>query len=69
MLSEEAKKELKALASSRQLRQDFERVRVAASAAQEAMSLDAFVQFLTDMSRMFPLPAPRVPLAYHVVLI
>ena len=30
MLSEEAKQELKALASSRQLRQDFERVRVAA---------------------------------------
>ena len=67
MLSEEAKKELKALASSRQLRQDFERVRVAASAAQEAMSLDAFVQFLTDMSRMFPLPAPRVPMVYEVV--
>ena len=67
MLSEEAKKELKALASSRQLRQDFERVRVAASAAQEAMSLDVFVQFLTDMSRMFPLPAPRAPMVYEVV--
>ena len=67
MLSEEAKQELKALASSGQLRQDFERVRVAASGAQEAMSLDVFVQFLTDVSRMFPLPAPRVPLVYEVV--
>lgn len=67
MLSEEAKQELKALASSGQLRQDFERVRVAASSAQAAMSLDVFVQFLTDMSRMFPLPAPRVPMAYEVV--
>ena len=67
MLSEEAKQELKALASSGQLRQDFERIRVAASGAQEAMNLDAFVQFLTDASRMFPLPAPRVPLAYEGV--
>jgi len=69
MLSEEAKQELKALASSEQLRQDFERVQVAASSAQAAMGLDVFVQFLTDTNRMFPLPAPRVPLAYQVVLI
>ena len=67
MLSEEARQELKALASSGQLRQDFEHIRVAASGAQERMSLDVFVQFLTDTSRMFPLPAPRVPLAYEVV--
>jgi len=67
MLSEEAKQELRALAGSGQLRQDFERIRVAAHGAQGRMSLDAFVQFLTDMSRMFPLPALRVPLAYEVV--
>ena len=69
MLSEEAKQELKALARSGQLRQDFERVRVAASGAQEAMSLDVFIQFLTETSRMFPLPTPRVPLIYDVVLV
>ena len=67
MLSEEAKQELKALARSGQLRQDFEHVHVAASGAQERMSLDVFVQFLTDVSRMFPMPAPRVPLPYDVV--
>ena len=67
MLSEEAKQELQALARSGQLRQDFERVRIAASGAQERMSLDVFVQFLTDASRMFPMPAPRVPLIYQVV--
>jgi hypothetical protein len=55
MLSEEAKQELKALAQSAQVREDFERVRdVSAKLDQQGPHLDRFVRFLTDMTHMFP---------------
>lgn len=55
MLSEEAKQELKALAHSAQVREDFERVRqIQARLDQQGPRLDRFVRFLTDVTRMFP---------------
>ena len=56
MLSEEAKRELKAMARSAQVREDFERVRqIAAKLDQQGgPHLDRFVRFLTDVTRLFP---------------
>jgi hypothetical protein len=55
MLSEEAQRELKALARSAQARDDFERVReIAARLDQQGPRLDRFIRFLTDVTRMFP---------------
>ncbi len=64
MLSEEAKQELKALAHSARVREDFERVReISARLDQQGPRLDRFVRFLTDVTRMFPgsfRPSPPV---------
>lgn len=56
MFSEEAKRELKELAHSAKFREGCERMRTAWD--RNPMSLEQFVQFLTDTNRLFP-PAER----------
>jgi len=70
MLSDEAKRELKAMAQSAQVREDFERVRqIAAQLDQQGgPHLDRFVRFLTDVTRMFPhVYRPVAPIEYKNV--
>ena len=70
MLSEEAKRELKAAARSAKLRGDFEQVRAAsARRASEPPDLDSFIRFLTDTSRVFPPSPPRPLVPYSRVLL
>jgi len=55
MLSDEAKQELKHLARSARVREDFERIRKAGQRSSDRTGrLDRFVRFLTDMSHVFP---------------
>jgi hypothetical protein len=56
MFSEEAKRELKELARSAKLREDCEQLRLAV--LRHPLTLDEFVQFLTDMTRVFPTSQP-----------
>lgn len=67
MLSEAAKQELKALAKSNQLRRDCEQLR--AAWRNHPLSLDQFVQFLTDVSHLFPPSKPSPSIPYTIVRI
>ena len=70
MLSEQERRELKALAASSKMREAFERLSASSSIPRgEQVNLDHLMQFLTGMSRMFsrpsdprrltPIPSPR----------
>ena len=71
MLSDEEKRELKAMASSKALREEFERLRAASAFPRsQPVNLDQFIDFLTTMSRLSPTPLPpRTPITYTCVLL
>jgi len=52
MFSEEATRELKDLARSAKLREECEQLRLAV--LRNPLALDQFVQFLSDLNRIFP---------------
>lgn len=58
MLSEEEKRELRALARSGQVRDEFEFIRSASQRKPSERSIDAYISFLTCMGR---LPAVQPP--------
>ena len=70
MLSEQERQELKAVAASSKLREEFRRLSASSSLPRgERADLDQLMKFLTAMSRMFsrpseprrltPIPSPR----------
>ncbi len=70
MLSEQEKRELKEMAASATIREEFRLLEVASRAAQARASLDHYLRFLTTMSRLSthpPIPRPFVP--YTIVRI
>ncbi len=64
MLSEQERQELKALAASPKMREEFERLSASSIIPRsEQVNLDHLMQFLTGMSRMFSQPAgPSTPI-------
>ena len=65
MLSEQEKQDLKAMASSAELRRDFELLRHLSRERQRTLSLDQYLSFLTAMSRLSGVPAtPRPPASF-----
>ena len=66
MLSEEEKREMKEMAQSSAIREEFEKVRSLSQLPRsEPVDLDQLVAFLTFMSRLSPHPLPhREPLRY-----
>ena len=66
MLSEEEKREMKEVARSPAIREEFEKVRALSQLPRsEPVDLDQLVKFLTFMSRLSPHPPPRrEPLRY-----
>ena len=68
MLSKEERRDLLAMGRSRQLREDCDQLRTARAA--RPVDLDAYVRFLTTMSRlMTPLPPRRPFVRYPRVLL
>lgn len=68
MLSEQEKKELKDMAASAQIREEFALLDAASRAAQARMELDQYVKFLTTMARLSPMPAPHRPFIPHRIV-
>lgn len=65
MLSEQAKREMKEMAASAAIREEFEQLRRASQwDANTPMDLDWLVDWLSTMNRAFPLPPPREPVPY-----
>ena len=60
MLSEEDKQEMREMAASATIREEFRRLRELSPAGQP-VDLDRYIQFLTAMSRLNPQPAPPRP--------
>ena len=61
MLSEEEQRELKALAKSNQIREEFELIRRASWRTPDVRQLDAYLSFVTCLHRLQtsqPLPRP-----------
>jgi hypothetical protein len=70
VLTEEEKQELKVLAGSAAIREEFRLLRRNSMALQRRVSVDEFIGFLTAMSRLNPRPAPPRPfVAYRQVKI
>lgn len=68
MLAEEEKQELKELAGSAVIREEFRLLRRNSMALQQRVDLDKFISFLTAMSRLNPKPAaPRAFVPYKQV--
>ena len=68
MLTEEEKQELKELAGSAAIRDEFRLLRRNSMALQQRVDVDKFISFLTAMSRLNPKPpAPRVFVPYKQV--
>ena len=63
MISEHARQELKAMAASSKLREEFQRLSASSALPRgQRADLDQLLEFLTVMSRMFPRPsAPSSP--------
>jgi hypothetical protein len=70
MLSEPEKRELKALAKSQTLREDFELLRHASPRKPDDQLIDAYLSFLACLRRMQArqLPAPSFPIYTNVRL-
>ena len=67
MLTEQERRELKEMAASAALREDFLELERGARQAEERLSLDQRIQFLTVMSRLRPLPpAPWEPMIFTI---
>ena len=68
MLTEEEKQELKELAGSAAIRDEFRLLRRNSMALQQRVDVDKFISFLTAMSRLNPTPpAPRAFVPYKQV--
>ena len=61
MLSEDDKRQLKALASSAALREDCEVLRLASRRAAQACSVDDYLAFLKMLNHMLTLNSPTGP--------
>ena len=65
MLSEQEKREMKEMAASAVIREEFELLRKASQFDPNTpMDLDGLVDWLSTMNRCFPPPPPREPLDY-----
>ena len=71
MLSEEEKQEIKSLAGSARIREEFRRLRLASSPDNgEPVNIDYLLSFLTAMTRLSSVPAkPKTFVPYSVVRI
>ena len=70
MLTDEEKQELKELAGSAAIREEFRLLRRNSMALQRRVDVDKFISFLTAMSRLNPKPAaPRAFVPYKQVKI
>jgi len=70
VLTDEEKQELKELAGSAAIREEFRLLRRNSMALQRRVDVDTFISFLTAMSRLNPNPAaPRVFVPYKQVKI
>ena len=70
MLTDEEKQELKELAGSAAIREEFRLLRRNSMALQRRVDVDKFISFLTAMSRLNPSPpAPRAFVPYKQVKI
>ena len=68
MLTDEEKQELKELAGSAAIREEFRLLRWNSMALQQRVDVDKFISFLTAMSRLNPSPpAPRAFVRYNQV--
>ena len=68
MLTDEEKQELKELAGSAAIREEFRLLRRNSMALQQRVDVDTFISFLTAMSRLNPKhPAPRAFVPYKQV--
>ena len=68
MLTDEEKQELKELAGSAAIREEFRLLRRNSMALQRRVDVDKFISFLTAMSRLNPKPAaPRAFVSYKQV--
>jgi len=68
LLTEEEKQELKELAGSAAIRDEFRLLRRNSMALQQRVDVDKFISFLTAMSRLNPTPpAPRAFVPYKQV--
>ena len=68
MLTDEEKQELKELAGSAAIREEFRLLRRNSMALQQRVDVDTFISFLTAMSRLNPNPpAPRAFVRYKQV--
>ena len=66
MLSEEEKQEMREMAASAAIREEFRRLRKLS--ADQPVDIDRYIQFLTAMSRLNPKPAlPRAFVNYTSV--
>ena len=57
MLSEEEKQEMREMAGSAAIREEFRRLREL-SLARQPVDVDRYIQFLTAMSKLSPKPTP-----------
>ena len=68
MLTDEEKQELKELAGSAAIREEFRLLRRNSMALQQRVDVDTFISFLTAMARLNPNPpAPRAFIHYKQV--
>lgn len=68
MLADEEKQELKELAGSAAVRDEFRLLRRNSTALQQRVDVDKFISFLTAMARLNPKPAaPRAFVPYKRV--
>lgn len=66
MLSEEEKRELREMAASETLRQDFRTLRRNSEAIAQRLSVDELAHWLTSINRICPIdPAARRPVLDH----
>ena len=69
MLSEDEKRELRSLAHSSTLREEFRLLRKSSYAATESpVDIDRLLSFLTTMSRLGPTPAKPKPFVPYTVV-
>ncbi len=70
MLTDEEKQEIKELAGSAAVRDEFRLLRRNSMALQQRVDVDTFISFLTAMSRLNPNPpAPRAFVPYKQIKI
>ncbi len=67
MLSEQERQEMLEMARSPQIREEFRRLE--AARAKRPVDVEAYIHFLSAMSRILPLPPPRPLVPYTRVLL